>query len=140
MILINLNKALLIYKAPPDTDPYLQTGIRVSHSRKIVIGPSKAAIRTYFGGIQVFGSYKCFEAPDPELKKGRNIGSIADCHGVLVKKLSEDRRIAVGFIWSLVLYFKASGYIEVFEKTSLVGDTIPVNSGGTCKGTSPVFC
>ena len=70
MIVVNLNKTLLIYKAPPDTEPELETGIRVSHSGEIILSPSKTAIRRYFGGVQVFDPYKSFEAPDPELKKG----------------------------------------------------------------------
>jgi len=80
MILVNLNKALLIYKAPPDTHPDLQAGIRIARSCQAIVGPPKTPIGGYFCGVQVFCPYKRLKTPDTELKKGRNIGTVANGH------------------------------------------------------------
>src|ERR1051326_1343177 len=98
MIFVNFKKALLIYKAPPDPHPDLQTRIRIARRCKRVIRKAKTAVRSHFRGVQVFCPDESLKAPDAELQESSNRGPVLNGHRILVKKLSKDRRIAVRFI------------------------------------------
>lgn len=68
--------------------------------------------------IQVLQFYDAGKGFDPEIKKVSNIGKVTD-RWIVRKKLTDNRRVIIGFIRGAVINIQPGAEVEVFIQESL---------------------
>ena len=94
-----------IKKSPINTQAEVQTRVRLVRSGKIVMPETKPIFCSY--GIQVLRPDKGPEITNTEVNVCCDIRTVADANTVLEIEFPDRRRITVGIVRCMILYFKA---------------------------------